>query len=253
MFSLHEKVAVVTGAMQGMGKADALALAAQGAHVAVTDLDLEKCQVVVDQIVSAGGAASAYVMDVTNRAQIDEVMGAVASSHGRLDILVNNAGIYEPKAGLELTEDEWDRTLAINLKGQFLCAQRAAVEMKKNTWGRIINISSIASGQTGVGVLHSAHYTASKGGVIGMTETLALEWAEFGITVNSIAPGAIDTPMAPESQLPEAQKQALYARIPLKRFGRPEEIAAAVVFFASEEAGYVVGATLFVDGGWLAG
>jgi NAD(P)-dependent dehydrogenase (short-subunit alcohol dehydrogenase family) len=253
MFDLKNKVALVTGARRGMGKADALALAAQGAKVAVTDIDLAGCQAVVDEIKAKGGEAAAFKMDVSNAAEVDQVITAVVAQFGRLDILVNNAGIYAPKPALDLTEAEWDRTIAINLKGQFLCAQRAAREMAKNKWGRIVNIASIASGQVGIGIVGGAHYTASKGGIIGMTETLADEWAALGINVNAIAPGAIDTPMSRSVRMTPEQFQAfLDANVPLKRIGRPEEVAAAVVFLASEESSYITGATLYVDGGWLA-
>ncbi|HCB35472.1 MAG TPA: short-chain dehydrogenase, partial [Candidatus Taylorbacteria bacterium] len=164
-------------------------------------------------------------------------------------ILVNNAGIYFSKPALLLSEEDWDKMLSVNLKGQFLCAQRAAREMAKNKWGRIINIASVASGQTGIGIAGGAHYTASKGGIIGMSETLAIEWAPLGITVNVIGPGAIDTPMVGAAQIPKAAFDAMISRIPLNRMGRPEEISATVVFLASDEASYVTGATFFVDGG----
>ena len=190
-------------------------------------------------------------MDVSNAQEVDGVFGEVAAKFGRLDILINNAGI-EPKTAAELTEAEWERMININLKGQFLCAQRAAKEMAKNKWGRIVNIASVASGQVGVGIAGGVHYTASKGGIIGMTETLAIEWAPLGITVNVIGPGAIDTPMVSAAQIPKEAFAGMLAKIPLKRMGRPEEIAAAGVFLASPEASYVTGATLFVDGGWLA-
>lgn len=252
MFDLTDRVALVTGGRRGMGKAHALALARQGAKVAVTDIDERECQAVVDEITGAGGTAACYAMDVSDAKQVDNVIGKIASEFRRLDILVNNAGIYQPKPALELTEEEWERTIHINLKGQFLCAQRAAREMQKNEWGRIINISSIASGQTGVGIAGGAHYTASKGGVIALTETLAVEWAPLGILVNSIAPGAIDTPMASVDKIPKEMIDVTLAKIPLKRFGKPEEVAALVVFLASEEAGYITGATYYVDGGWLA-
>ena len=252
MFDLKNKVALVTGARRGMGKADALALAAQGAKVAVTDIDLAECQVVVNEIKAKGGEAAAFKMDVSSAAEVDQVITAVVAQFGRLDILVNNAGIYAPKLALDLTEADWEKTIAINLKGQFLCAQRAAREMAKNKWGRIVNIASVASGQIGVGIAGGAHYTASKGGVLGMTETLADEWAALGINVNAIAPGAIDTPMVSASQIPKEAMDALLAKVPLKRIGRPEEVAAAVVFLVSEEASYITGATLYVDGGWLA-
>lgn len=253
MFNLSNKIALVTGAMRGMGKADAIALAAQGAKVAVTDINLAECQNVADEIKNNGGAAAAFKMDVSSKAEIDRVFDETVREFGRLDILVNNAGIYEPKPALEITEAEWDKLIDINLKGQFLCAQRAAQEMAKNKWGRIINIASIASGQVGVGIAGGAHYTASKGGIIGLTETLAVEWASLGINVNVIGPGAIDTPMSRSTRMtPEDFQKFLEAKVPLKRIGRPEEIAALVVFLASEESSYITGSTFFADGGWLA-
>jgi len=252
MFDLHHRVALVTGAQQGMGKADVLALAQQGATVIITDMDGEKCRAVEEEVKAAGGTARSFVLDVTNAAQINAVFDAVIKEFGKIDILVNNAGIYRPKPALELTEGEWDAILAVNLKGQFLCAQRAAKEMAKKKYGRIINIASIASGQVGVGVPGAAHYAASKGGIVGMSETLALEWAPLGITVNVIGPGAIDTPMVHQDNLPPAVLKAITSRIPLGRMGTPEEIAAMVVFLASEESSYVTGALFFVDGGYLA-
>lgn len=252
MFELNNKVALVTGARRGMGKAHALVLASQGAKVVVTDIDEKECQLVVDEIIQKGGEAVAYKMDVSSVADINQVFDRVIEKFGRLDILVNNAGVYLSKMALEMTEQDWDKTIDINLKGEFFCAQRAAKEMAKNKWGRIINIASIASGQVGVGIAGGAHYTASKGGIIGMSETMAIEWAPLGINVNVIGPGAIDTPMASAAQIPKEQFDALMAGIPLKRMGRSEEVSNMVVFLASEEASYVTGATFFVDGGWLA-
>jgi len=252
MFDLTNKVALVTGARRGMGKAHSIALAKQGAKVVVTDISQEECQLVVDEIKSMGGEAVAFKLDVSNTAEVNQVFDEVVKQFGRLDILVNNAGIFAPKPALELTEEDWDKTININLKGEFLCAQRAAKEMAKNNWGRIINIASVASGGVGVGISGGAHYTASKGGIIGMTETLADEWASLGINVNAIGPGAIDTPMTSTSQIPEEAMKAMLAGVPLKRIGKPEEVSAAVVFLASEEASYVTGATFYVDGGWLA-
>jgi len=251
MFELHNKVALVTGGRQGMGKADALLLAKQGAKVVVTDVELEGCQMVVNEIIAGGGEAVAFVMDVANKAEVEAVFDAVIEKYGRLDILVNNAGIYHSTAALELGEEEWSKLININLKGQFFCAQRAAKEMAKNGWGRIINIASIASGQTGVGIAGGLHYTASKGGVVAMTETMAIEFAPLGVNVNCIAPGAIDTPMAHAADMPKEAMAGLIGRLPLKRMGTPEEIAAAVLFLASEEASYITGALLHVDGGWL--
>ncbi len=252
MFELTNKVAIITGARRGMGKADAIALAKQGAKVAVTDINLEECQQVVEEIKKGGGEAVAFKMDVSNKAEVDKVFDEVVRKWGRLDILVNNAGIYAPKMATDITEADWDKTLDINLKGQFFCAQRAAKEMAKNNWGRIINIASIASGGVGVGVMAGAHYSASKGGIIGMTETMAIEWAGLGINVNVIAPGAIDTPMVQEANMPKEAMAGFLAGIPLKRMGVANEIASAVVFLASEEVSYITGATLVVDGGWLA-
>lgn len=235
-----------------MGKVDALVLAQQGAKVAVTDVNLEECQKVVEEIKAKGGEAVAFKLDVTNKAEIDKVFDEVVRKWGRLDILVNNAGVFLPKPALELTEADWDKTLNINLKGEFLCAQRAAKEMVKNGWGRIINIASIASGQSGCGYPGGAHYSASKGGITGMSETLALEWGRLGITVNVIGPGAVDTPMIQGIKDSKEAMAAISARVPVGRVGRPEEIAAVVAFLASEESSYINGATIFVDGGWLA-
>lgn len=252
MFNVQGKIALITGGRRGMGRAHAEALASQGAVVVVTDVDLLECEQVVREIEKRGGRALAYALDVTSPGDVDRVISDAVEKLGRLDILVNNAGVYMPKPFLELSPDEWSHTLDINLKGQFLCAQRAAKEMAKNGYGRIINIASIASGQVGVGISGGAHYTASKGGVIAFSETLAIELAPLGITVNVIAPGAIDTPMAQASAMPQEILQGLLAKIPLRRMGRSEEVAPAVVFLASEEASYITGATLYVDGGWLA-
>jgi len=252
MFDLTNKVALVTGARRGMGKSHALALARQGAKVIVTDVDLNECQSVVDEIKSLGGEAIALKLNVADVAEVNQVFDEAVKRFGRLDILVNNAGIFQPKPALEITEEDWDKMIDIDLKGEFLCAQRAAKEMAKNKWGRIINIASIASGGVGVGIAGGAHYTAAKGGVIGMTETLAVEWASLGINVNAIGPGAIDTPMVAAAQIPEEAMKAMLAGVPLKRIGKSEEVSAMVVFLASEEASYVTGATFYVDGGWLA-
>jgi 3-oxoacyl-[acyl-carrier protein] reductase len=250
MFNLTNKVALVTGARRGMGKAHALALAKQGARVVVTDIDEKECQTVADEIRANGGEAVAFKLDVLSSQEVDQVFDAVIKKFGRLDILVNNAGIFAPKSALAMTEEEWDHTLNINLKGEFLCAQRAAQEMTKNKWGRIINIASIASGGVGIGFEGATHYSASKGGIVGMSESMALEFGPLGITVNVIAPGAIETPMI--GAVTKDLIEEIELRVPLKRIGKPEEVSAAVVFLASEEASYVTGATLVVDGGWLA-
>jgi NAD(P)-dependent dehydrogenase (short-subunit alcohol dehydrogenase family) len=253
MFKLTNKIALVTGGRRGMGRAHALALAEQGAKVIVTDIDANECSMVVEEIIAKGGEAVCMKLDVSNKKKVDEVFDEIIKQFGRLDILVNNAGVYMPKPALELTEEEWDNTININLKGEFVCAQRAAKEMARNKWGRIINITSIASGGVGVGIYGGVHYSASKGGIIAMTESMAVEWASLGINVNAVAPGAIDTPMSRKGRMtPEDMQSFLNARVPLKRIGKPEEVSAMVVFLASEEASYITGATFYVDGGWLA-
>lgn len=250
MFNLSQKVALVTGAGRGMGRTHAFVLAKQGAVVAVTDVDENAVQAVVKEIRGQGGSAEAYHLDVSDAKEVDEVVEKTVQQFGRLDILVNNAGILSASPALAMTQEEWERVLRVNLTGQFLCAQRAAKEMAKNKWGRIINIASIASGGVGVGYAALTHYAASKGGVVAMTESLADEWADLGITVNAVAPGAIDTPMVDPFR--SGMDDMMKTRVPMKRMGRPEEVSAVVVFLASEEASYVTGATYVVDGGYLA-
>lgn len=248
MFNLEGKVALITGAKRGMGRSHALILSEQGAKVVVTDIDEKGCRKVVDEIEENGGDALCYKMDVSDSKEVDEVISSVVQEYGRLDILVNNAGIYKNKLSKDISEEEWSETIDINLKGQFLCAKKAAREMAKNNWGRIINISSIASGQQGIGLIGGVHYSSSKGGIIGMTESLARELADDGINVNAIAPGAIDTPMI---RTGNSDSDSFTENVPLKRIGKPEEVSAAVVFLASEEASYITGSTVYVDGGWL--
>ncbi len=250
MFDLTNKVALVTGAAKGMGKAHSLALAKAGAKVILTDIDFQEVQKSAQEIIDLGLEARTYKLYVTNKIEIDQVFDQVFEVYKRLDILINNAGILLSKPFLEITQEEWDKVLNINLKGQFLCAQKAAFLMKQNNWGRIINISSIASGEIGVGLALSAHYAASKGGVKALTETLALELAQYNITVNAIAPGAIETDMT--KNLNEEVRKNLLSSIPLKRFGKPEEVANLAVFLASEEASYLTGSTIYIDGGLLA-
>lgn len=169
-----------------------------------------------------------------------------------MDILVNNAGIYQSKPVLDITEAEWNRMIGIDLTGAFWVAQAAAREMAKNKWGRIINIASISSGGVGIGVPGSVHYTAAKAGIIGMTEAMAVDLAGYGILVNAIAPGGIDTPMANPEGKARNEMDNIMSSIPLKRIGTSEEVSVAVVFLVSNEASYITGTTLYVDGGWLA-
>jgi 3-oxoacyl-[acyl-carrier protein] reductase len=250
MWKLDGKVALVTGARRGIGRAVALGLARAGADVAVSDVSQEDCERVAEEIRGLGRRALAIRCDVSRKAEVEEMVRRTVSGLGRLDILINNAGIARFKPFFELSEEEWDETLAINLKGQFLCAQAAAREMVKRGWGRIVNVSSIASGQTGIGVASLAHYTASKGGVAALTEALAVELGPQGISVNAIAPGPIDTPMI--DPLRGEGLDAFVARIPKHRVGRSEEVGHLAVFLSSEEADYVNGALIPIDGGLLA-
>lgn len=249
MFDLSGKVALVTGASSGMGRATAIALANQGAKVVAAARRMDKLEALVAEIKSRGKEALAVQMDVTKRNEVDAAVHAAVTTFGKLDILVNNAGVLDYSPFLDMKEEAWDKVINTNLKGYFYAAQAAAREMAKTKWGRIINIASIASGGVGVGFPMISHYCASKGGVIGLTEALAGELGPSNITVNAIGPGGVTTEMT-QGMTDEAVK-GMTARLPIKRFGTGEEIAAAVVYFASEEAAYTTGATLYVDGGWL--
>ena len=258
MPDLKNKVAIITGARRGMGKADALLLAKNGAKVTVADISQEDCQLVVDEIEKSGGEALAVKCDVTDEKDIEEMIKKTVEKFGRVDILVNNAGICEFKPFLEMTEAEWEKTLDINLKGYFLCAKAAAKEMVKQKsparagGGVIINVASIVMGQIGKGMAGLAHYSASKGGIAALTKTLAIELAPHNIRVNAIAPGAIDTPMAAAAKDDPKMLEQILAMIPLHRMGKPEEIASTVLFLASEDSSYITGSIIVVDGGWLA-
>lgn len=250
MFDLSGKVALVTGASSGMGRATALALAMQGAKVVVGARRMDKLEALAAEIKSRGKEALAVTMDVTKRSDVDNAVALAVTTFGKLDILINNAGVLDYSPFLDMKEATWDKVIDTNLKGYFYAAQASAREMAKTKWGRIVNIASIASGGVGIGYPMISHYVASKGGIIGLTEALAGELGPLGITVNAIGPGAIETEMT--QGITDQQKQGMFQRLPIKRIGTGEEIAAAVVYLASDEAAYTTGATLYVDGGWLA-
>ena len=252
MFDLTGKVALVTGASSGIGRASALALARQGATVVVAARRIDRLADLAKEIVGMGRESLPIMMDVIKKETITAAVNKTVEMYGKLDILLNNAGVAEFVPFLDMTEEQWDKTIDTNLKGYFLVAQAAAREMAKHKWGRIVNIASIASGGVGVGFPSIAHYCASKGGIVAFTEALADELAPMGILVNCIGPGLIETEMTKGILDNPDQAKTFTARIPLKRAGKPEEIAAAVVFLASEEASYTTGTTLYVDGGWLA-
>lgn len=254
MFDLKGKYVLVTGGSRGIGSGIALALAKQGANVAVNCvINLEKCDLVADEVKKMGCKALSFQADVAKKDEVAKMFLEIKEKWGRLDILVNNAGIIDYAGFEDITEEQWDRVLDVNLKGQFLCAQEAVKLMKPNEWGRIINISSISSGGVGIGFKNISHYTASKGGVIALTENMAIELAQYGINVNSVAPGAIESDMSASVKQDPKLMEATLAQIPKGRIGKPEDIAAACVFLASEEADYITGSVIYVDGGWLAG
>lgn len=247
---LSGKTAIVTGARRGIGRAIALALAREGANVVVSDISQKDCQKVVDEIEGMGRRGLALKCDVSSTDDVEDMVKRTVAEFGRVDILVNNAGILSFKPFLELTDEDWDKTLNVNLKGQFLCARAVARDMVNNKWGRIINIASISSGGCGIAFPLIAHYTASKGGVMALTEALALELTPRGINVNAICPGAIDTDMA-KGVKEGGQLAQVLARIPKGRLGQPEDIASLAVFLVSEESDYISGAAIVIDGGWL--
>lgn len=253
MFSLKNKKALVTGASRGIGRGIALALAKQGADVAVNYRSKkEEAEKTVAQIKKMGRDALTVQADVSSVDDVIRMFGEIKKKWDKLDILVNNAGIAYYSAFETMTEEEWDKTLDVNLKGQFLCA-REAVKLMKEKGGKIINISSIASGGAGIGGARISQYVASKGGVAALTEALAVELAPYKINVNAIGPGFIDTDMTKELLGDPKAKQGLLARIPWGRLGKPADIGAVAAFLASDEADYITGALIFVDGGWLAG
>lgn len=253
MFDFKNKVAIITGARRGMGRTHALTLAKAGARVVVSDISLEDCEKVVKEIQDADGEVLALKCDVSKKEEVEEMVKKTVKKWGKIDILVNNAGICQFKPFLELTEEEWDKTIDINLKGYFLCAQTVAKEMAKQKSGVIINISSVAMGQQGIGMSDIVHYCASKGGIVGMTEALAVELAPYNIRVNAISPGMIETPMINTMKEDPKTLEAMLARVPMHRVGKPEEVSNLVLFLASDESSYMTGSTVVVDGGWLAG
>lgn len=255
MFDLTGKVALVTGASRGIGKGIALSLAKQGADVVVNYVgNFEGANQTVSEIMGVGRKAIAIKADVSKKEEVENLVSEAVKQMGKIDILVNNAGVLSFMPFLKLTEDEWDRIIDINLKGQFLVGQAVAKHMTEvGVKGKIINVASIASGGLGVGYVTLAHYCASKGGIVAMTEAMALELGPLGINVNAIAPGAIDTDMIKDFKGNEQVMAGMMARLPIKRVGKPEDIGAMAVFLASEESSYCSGATFYVDGGWLAG
>lgn len=248
LFSLSGRVALVTGASQGLGRATAVALGEAGAGVAVAARNAEKLGEVVREIEGAGGRALAVTMDVGDGDQVRDGFKAAMAHFGRLDILINNAAITRDGLQLRMKRDDWDTVLRINLTGAHLCIQQALGIMLKQRYGRIVNIASVVAQTGNAG---QANYVAAKAGLMGLTRTVALEVASRNITVNAVAPGFIETPMT--DPLTEDVKARLKSSIPLGRIGQPRDVTGAIVFLASEESGYITGQTLSVNGGMYMG
>jgi len=243
MSTMKGRVALVTGASRGIGRAIANALAARGAHV-VAAARGENAAPTAQAIVAAGGVAEAVPLDVTDDAAVGRLVGDVTERLGRIDILVNNAGITRDQLALRMKRDDWDAVLATNLTAAYSCTQAVLKPMVRQRSGRIVNITSVVGQSGNAG---QVNYAASKAGLIGFTKALALEVASRNITVNAVAPGLIETDMT--KALSGSAQDEWAARIPLKRLGTPEDVAAAVVFLASDEAAYITGHVLAVNGG----
>lgn len=242
---LDTRVALVTGAGRGIGKAIASALAREGSVVAVTDVDKEAAQVVAQELNATGCQAIALALDVSDRESVQQAVAQVDSRWGRTDILVNNAGICSQRSFEAINEAEWDRMMAVNLKGAFLCCQAVVPGMRERRYGRIINIASVAAKNGGLAA--AAHYAASKGGLLALTFHLARAYAPYSVTVNAIAPAATLTDMT--RQWPDRAWADLKESIPLGRFGEPEDVAGAALFLASDAASFITGEVLDVNGG----
>ncbi len=243
---LKNKVAIVTGASQGIGKEIALHLAKNGAKVVVADIT-DKMLEVVNEIKSSGSQGLAVKCDITKMEEVENMVDNTIKKFSRIDILVNNAGIYPFKPFLEITEQDWDRVLNINLKGTFHCVKAVVSKMVSQKYGKIINISSMA-GST-VGFPNQAHYSASKAGIVGLTKTLALELAPFGININAIAPGPIDPTGTKTTNNIEVMEQ-IRKIIPIGRMGQPEDVANLVLYLASDESSFITGQCIVIDGGF---
>jgi 2-hydroxycyclohexanecarboxyl-CoA dehydrogenase len=242
--SLAGKTAIVTGAASGIGLAAARRLAKDGANVAIWDINEDAAQAAAAELVKEGLKAIASRVDVSKRAEIDAAVKVAKEKFGPISILVNNAGISAFTPFMQITEEQWDRIMQVNLKSVLICTQAVLPDMLEAKWGRIINVSS-SSAQTGAQTM--VHYSASKGGVIAFTKSLAQELAPTGITVNNVPPGFVDTPMMRAGLGDKVDH--IIAASPMKRAGRPEDMAGAIAFLASEDAGYITGHTLSVNGG----
>ncbi len=245
---LKDRVAIVTGAARGIGKAVALTLIREGAKVALVDVERERLEALKEDIEKKGGQAAAFVCDITKSSEVLAMVQQALANFGRIDILVNNAGIIRRGTIETVTEEDWDRVIAVNLKGTFNCSKAVVETMKKQRYGKIINVSSIA-GKMG-DITSAPGYGPSKAGIDALTKTLARQLASYGINVNGVAPHAIETEMS--AQWSEERRKEIIASIPLGRLGKPEDVAEAVLFLASDQASFITGEILDVNGGaWM--
>ncbi len=241
---LAGKVALVTGAAQGIGKSIVLLLARNGADIVISDINPVKAEETANEVQAIGRKTMAIKVNVADLEEVERMVQAIIEKFGRIDILINNAGITRDKLILRMTEEDWDAVLDVNLKGTFNCTKAVIRHMSKQKGGKIINIASVSGEMGNAG---QANYSASKAGVIGFTKTIAREFAQRGINVNAIAPGYIQTPMT--DALSEKVKEELRRMIPLERLGQPEDVAQAVLFLVSEASSYITGQVLNVNGG----
>jgi NAD(P)-dependent dehydrogenase (short-subunit alcohol dehydrogenase family) len=240
---LENKVALITGGGSGIGEATAVLFASEGAKIVVADLNSEHAERVANKIKESGGDALAVKVDIANKDDVDKMVEDAKAKFNKIDILVNNAGINKDAFAAKMKEEQWDAVITVNLKGTFLCCQAVQGVMAEGGGGKIINTSSIGA----LGNMGQANYSASKAGVIGLTKTLALEFARSKINVNCVAPGATKTPMT--EGIPPEIVEKLVKKIPLRRFAEPDEIAKVHLFLASDESNYITGQIVFVDGG----
>jgi 3-oxoacyl-[acyl-carrier protein] reductase len=236
--------AIITGGGRGIGRAIAESLAGHGVNIAVVDVNLDIAREAAADLENTGIKSIALKADVSDAADVNSIFEEVLKEFGKVEILVNNAGITRDALLLRMKEEDWDSVININLKGTFLCSKEAVKAMSKQRYGRIINIASVVAFMGNPG---QANYSASKAGIVGLTKTIAKEYASRGITVNAVAPGFITTAMT--NALPENVKQEMLKAIPMNKFGSVEDVANAVVFFAMPESGYITGQVMHVNGG----